>query len=198
MTSLLRFPIHPDDTQVHPTEGDGESTGESRAVPIQRAALRLVDSSFTESRQRREMSVDILYPQTETSSSDISSALRLLSEAITHAEKAVSCEDEQDIMGADDAITHIEIMMPELFCCRSLGDSYGLIIASVMSSLANRRGEPLTTIQVRTLWLALKALRQEPFMTYEKALDVVDSLEEVNMNIEPQGFEGLVGWIVNE
>lgn len=195
MTNVLPFKQkHAPDTG---SQREGFSTAAETKYPSTQAEARLRVGN-DDSSKAQEISIEQLYPLSDASTAELATALRLLAEALHHLEVAVSAQDDQDVMGADDAICHVEILMPELFCCRALGDSYGVVVGTVMSALRNRGGEPLTTLQVRTLWLTLKTLRSHPFMNYEKALDLVESVEQSGMNIEPQGFDSLVEWIANE
>lgn len=158
-----------------------------------RPNLRLVQPG--ETRGENEISVEELYPRSEASSRELRRALELLTEGSQYINLAVDSIDEGDILGADDAVGHLQVMMPELFCCRSLGDSYGAVISAVMASLRNRESEPLSNTQVRTLSLVLTELRRRPFMKFDQALELIDWLEGVDLNTEPEAFPELVGWI---
>ena len=81
--------------------------------------------------------------------------------------------------------------LPELFCCRSIGDGFGLIINAIQSGLANSAGEPTTKAEVIAIRQALRLLRDEPFIPTEAATDILMRLEDAGLSIEPSGFDAL-------
>lgn len=85
----------------------------------------------------------------------------------------------------------MQALLSELFCCRSIGDGFGHIVASVMHALQNTQGIPLAENQVIAINRVFFSLHQEPFINFERAIDITDILEDVDLNILPTGLDFL-------
>jgi hypothetical protein len=96
-----------------------------------------------------------------------------------------------DRVGADDAMQHYQVLLPELFACRSIGEGFGLLVSSLQNASSRLHGQPMEERQVRAVRLALIALRSEPFMTFDAAIAHVSRLEQVDLNVHPPKFENL-------
>jgi hypothetical protein len=140
-------------------------------------------------KDRSPMPIDALYPASEALSPDLGTALRLLAESIQRADEAVAAADSGERLAADNALIRVQALMPELFCCRSLGDGFGHIISAVYYGIKNRQGSFLDTVQVRALRRTLDAIRSKPFMLFDEADKFVDHLEEANLDTEPSTFK---------
>jgi hypothetical protein len=163
---------------------------DSRAT-VAKPNVRIVGSEEAEPYTGRSLSIDELYSALEEITPEMASALRLLAEGVKHVETALGAAKVGEFRIADDALNHLQVLMPELFCCRAIGDSYGTVINSLMNALRNRAGA-LNAIQIETIYLTMRELRDEPVMRYEKALDLVDRLEDHDLNLDPPGFEKVV------
>jgi hypothetical protein len=82
-------------------------------------------------------------------------------------------------------VQQFQVLLPELFCLRRLGDGFGGLINSVYVALSNKAGMPLEAGQIRVVAKALRRLRQEPFMPFESAVDVVMGLEDSGLEPDP-------------
>lgn len=118
-------------------------------------------------------------------------ALRLILIAMGHVDNALELLTEGDKVGADDAMQHYQVLLPELFACRSIGEGFGLIVSSLQNATTRLHGQAMEGRQVRAVRSALIALRSEPFMTFDAGIEQVSRLEDVDLNVEPPKFEYL-------
>jgi hypothetical protein len=118
-------------------------------------------------------------------------ALRLVSMALGNVDSALELLGDGDKIGGDDAMHHYQVLLPELFACRSIGDGFGLLVSSLQNAVARLRGQPMEERQIRAVRSVLVAVRSEPFMTFDAALAHVSRLEQVNLSVDPPNFEYL-------
>ena len=134
-----------------------------------------------------------IYPGLAETKSSLRAAVRLLDDAIVLVDEAISCEADGDIILADDAIQRMRALLPELFCCRTLGDGFGATVNGIHFSLANRHGRPLDASQMKALGASLRLLRKKPFVTLEDAIGAIDSLEDRGLLVGPEEIGVLAG-----
>lgn len=118
-------------------------------------------------------------------------ATRLLAEGVSLAEDAVAASDADDFVTAQDIILRLKALMPELFCCRSLGDGYGAIINAVMYGLENLGTEPASDEQMRLIRWILQQVKTHPFLSHNVAVDLIMALEDGGLVVEPEEFQHL-------
>jgi hypothetical protein len=163
--------------------------------PQDGATVRIVkDSPASEKKEEKNVSpitIDSLYPAPDILSPAFGTALRLLAESLQRAAEAVIAADEEDRIAADNAVIRIQALLPELFCCRSLGDGFGHLINAIFYGIKNRAGTFLNAVQIRSIKRALEAVRSQPFMSFEVADGYVDYLEDAGLDTEPSTFRGL-------
>jgi hypothetical protein len=75
------------------------------------------------------LSQNDLYPVRQSFSPEHITALRLLAVAIGRCQRSIDATD--DPMTADVEIQKLQMSLPELFCCRALGDGFGTIVNAV-------------------------------------------------------------------
>src|ERR1700760_2465187 len=75
-----------------------------------------------------------IYPSEEIIDPKIVTAQRLLTEIIKRFE-AASQETDSDPITADDFVQSTQPLLRELFCCRSIGEGFALIINALSISL---------------------------------------------------------------
>jgi hypothetical protein len=95
---------------------------------------------------------------------------------------------EGDHISADDAVQRFQALLPELFCCRSLGDSFATIINALFHGLKNLNGLPVSETQIVQILTSIRVLRRRPFLEYPEALAVVARLEAMNLRVDPPGL----------
>jgi hypothetical protein len=138
-----------------------------------------------------QISTEDLYASFENVSLELTSAVRLLSICLQHIGVAMEAQRNNNPIEADDAIQRLQGLLPELFCCRGLGDGFGLVINAIMCGFQNQAGNPLDRQQVEKLRQTIAKLRTEPFMREDEALNTIILLEDVGFVVEPPEFEYL-------
>lgn len=129
----------------------------------------------------RLATIDELFSNLE-STSRLKQALALLDGAIKQAEAALS-SDAQPV-ASDDDIQVLYSLLPELFCCRSLGDGFAAVINALQQAAANQRGVPIDRPQIEAIMVILRKLRQSPFLPYADAVDIVLKLEDTGLIVD--------------
>ena len=146
----------------------------------------------------RQMSTDARQANRETVSLRLTTAFQLLDEAASHTVEALAAKETGDELAADTALFKVQALMPELFCYRVLGDSFGATINALHHALKNGLANPLTIPQIKAIEKALKKLRAEPFLSFDEATDMVEELEEVGLNTSPAAFKYLADWLLDD
>jgi hypothetical protein len=126
-----------------------------------------------------------LYPARQAFSPEHITALRLLKLAIGRCQRAMDAHPD-DLMTADTEIQKIQMSLPELFCCRALGDGFGTIVNALICALQNTDGNALERNQIRILDKVFKELRDKPFLSATEADDTVELLESNAFNPYPK------------
>jgi hypothetical protein len=157
-------------------------------TPIESVGATASISNEISARSERTLTVDQLYPDLDPSQSILATAFRLLDEAEIKLYEAAESAREGDQISADDATQRFQALLPELFCCRSLGDSFGTIINALFHGLKNLNGLPVGEAQITQMLNSIKVLRRRPFLEYSDALAVVARLEATKLRIDPQGL----------
>lgn len=132
-----------------------------------------------------------IYGSLDAASIELRTALTLLPEALRWIDSALESIGFGEPIHADDAMQHVQAIMPELFCCRRLGDGFGAIVNAVQSSLENLHGEPLLAAQIRMIRAALERVFGEPVITFDAAMDQVDKLESAGLIVDPKDMESI-------
>ncbi|MBZ5625246.1 MAG: hypothetical protein LAQ69_42080 [Acidobacteriia bacterium] len=134
---------------------------------------------------------DIYYSPESIGSPYLRNALRLLSMAVKNVESALELLSDGDMIGGDDAMQHYQVLLPELFACRSIGEGFGLLVSSLLNAVTSLRGQSMVERQVRAVRSVLIELSSEPFMSFDAALVHVLRLEQADLNVDPPNFEFL-------
>jgi hypothetical protein len=141
------------------------------------------------------LSIDDVYPITEALNPELSAALRLLREGLLRVGEALTAGRKGDRIAADDAMQRLQALLPELFCCRTLGDGFGTVINAISSSFENLSGQTPSKLQIEAIFRTLQNVREEPFMGVDAATELVMALEAADLSVEPPEFEYLVDWL---
>jgi len=89
------------------------------------------------------------------------------------------------MLDADTEIQKLQVLLPELFCCRGLGDGFGTIINSFMSAFEVLAGNMPDVTQIGAMNRVLQLLKEKPFLSADEADDQVEVLESVGLNPYP-------------
>jgi hypothetical protein len=119
----------------------------------------------------------------------LSTALQLLDEGVKYLEESIKMIDQNDLLASDDALQRFQAMLPELFCCRDLGDGFGAIVNSIFHSLVNLRAAPLNRNQLNAIRKVVGRIYSEPYISFEEATDEILLLEDIGFQVEPSYFK---------
>lgn len=122
------------------------------------------------------LSQNDLYPARQAFSPEHIMALRLLRLAIGRCQRALDAQAE-DPMASDTEIQKVQMLLPELFCCRALGDGFGTVVNALICVFQNTDGNLLDQNQIKILESVFKELRDKPFLNVTEADDFVELLE---------------------
>lgn len=158
--------------------------------PVERA-ITAVDLPFEDllseqvSRAERRLTQSELYPVREAFRREHINALRLLAVGIGRCQRALQRLADNDVMAADTDIQKLQVLLPELFCCRSLGDGFGTIINALMSAFETLGGNIPDRSQIEAIRRLLAVLRDRPFLSPDEADEELERLEQVGLNPYP-------------
>jgi hypothetical protein len=130
---------------------------------------------------------EALYPLSDELSPVISTAFRLLEEAINKISEAYESLSKGNLIAADDALIHVTAILPELFCCKSIGDGFGATINAIFYGIKNQSKEEEfhTLDQINMIRFCLKRLQSEPFIEFSDSVGVIMKLEDAGFNVDP-------------
>ncbi len=132
-----------------------------------------------------------IYPGLAETNSALNSAVTLLDQATVLQSEALLLLEEGDAIAADDSLQRMRALLPELFCCRTVGDGFGSVVNAMHYSFLNANGVPLEFPQVRELGKALRLIRWKPFLSIDEAVNAVLGLEETGLVVAPEGVGSL-------
>ncbi len=135
--------------------------------------------------QSLRLTQDELYPARHAFSREHITALRLLNLAIGRSRRALDAIATNNMIAADTEIQKLQVLLPELFCCRRLGDGFGTIISSFMSAFEGLAGNTPDVNQIRAMNRVLQLLKEKPFLSADEADDQVEVLESVGLSSYP-------------
>lgn len=126
-----------------------------------------------------------LYPVREAFTTEHITALRLLSVAIKRCERAMYATSADDLVGTDTEIQKIQVLLPELFCCRTLGDGFGSVVSAIICSFESLNGNFPNPAQIRALNTVFCVLSDKPFLSVDEADEQIELLEVAELNPYP-------------
>jgi hypothetical protein len=151
-------------------------------------AIRIISAGQTLEGSEGQISTEDLYSNFENVSLELKTADRIISDCLEHTQRAIAAHRDGELIMADDAMQSVQGLIPELFCCRSLGEGFGIIINGILCAFQNLAGAPLGREQVDSIRRTFQSLRAEPFVSAEIAVDKLGELERVGLKVEPPEF----------
>lgn len=139
----------------------------------------------------QKIEIEDLYPDLPDNSS-LSVALRLLDRGLECIQQAREDFRAEDFVAADLATMSLATALAELFCFRSLGEGFGNVIHSLIWALSSRRGIPLEADQLDAVQACLAELRDAPFLSYDRSMDLVEGLEDAALAAESPHLDMLI------
>ena len=126
-----------------------------------------------------------LYPARHAFSPEHIAALRLLRLAKGYSQRAIVALNDGDEIAADSETQKVQVLLPELFCCRKLGDGFGTLINALISAFESLAGDPMALVQLRAVNHVFALLLDKPFLTTDDADQELEKLEAVDLNPYP-------------
>jgi hypothetical protein len=185
-TSTIEFPSRPSPARP-PVPDTGYGLPGTHFIPRTKTARPIVHGSMA-----LPIEIDKLYPADVDSKVDVIPALGLLAEAIDLLEKARLAVRDKELIAADRYSQRFQVLLPDLFMRRKIGDGYAAIINSLHFAFVNQRGRPLSFEQLTTVWRVMKELRNGPFVPFEQALKSVGELEDCHLQVDPPILSELI------
>lgn len=166
-------------------ESDGaRKPVESVTVPVD-AELEMPTAGREDKLSTRRLTQSELYPVRHAFSAEHIAALRLLTLSIGRSGRALRHLEEGDLVSADVEIQKLQTLLPELFCCRALGDGFGTIVNALMSAFESLSGNTPNSNQINAVRRILEMLKDRPFLTADEADAQLPLLEESGLSPYP-------------
>ena len=167
----------------------GTSLGNNnRGGVVAKARLTYIDDAKDE--HDNIIPTEALYPLSANLSPLISAAFRLLEEAIDKTTEAYDSLKDNELIASDDAMMHVMVILPELFCCKDISEGFGAIVNAIFYGMKNQeQKEALTLDQINMVRFCLTRLQTEPFIEFADAVDIIMGLEDVGLTVEPPHVE---------
>jgi hypothetical protein len=137
------------------------------------------------------MEIDDLYREPSAIRPILGHALRGLAAAKEAVQESLEALRRGELIASDDATQQLQALLPELFCCRELGDGFGAIINALNFSFQNARGIPLSEEQITLIGHTVERIRKEPFLPFDAAAELIGRLEDVGLVVDPPALAAL-------
>lgn len=132
-----------------------------------------------------------LFFGTDYLSTELLTAFNLLDESSELINLSLENLRGSDLIASDSAIMKFKQILPELFCLRSIGESFGTIVSIINTALSNRRGQPLEENQILALRSLINSLKSNPNMAYDDAVERIMEFERTGFDVDIDGLEFL-------
>jgi hypothetical protein len=130
-----------------------------------------------------------------TSGGLLSQAIRILTSLearIDYARESVGssnpAESDLAVMGATDELKR-------LFTVRSISPTFGMVVTAVGSAFTSRAVFGFEETQLEALRYVVSSLRSDPLMRDERALGLIDKLEEAGLDVLSKDYNQFLGLI---
>lgn len=164
-----------------------DSTAEDSFEEIEAPPIKI--STTYEGSSGRQIETKQLYPLSHELRPELATSFSLLAEGLEYINDAINAQNEGDLISSDDFIHRLQALLPELFCCRSIGDGFGAIINAIYHSLTNMKGIALNIPQLEAIKRGLRRISTEPFLEFGEAVDEIIHLQDVGFEPEPSYFK---------
>lgn len=150
-----------------------------------------------ESGPLQQTTLEGLYVSASDISTSLSNAIILLKEGIDYLDTIIKSIDDEEMLGAHDTLMLFRRLLPELYCCRDLGEGFEEILRSVNMAVENIGDGNLNREQAVAIRFILRTLHREPFIKYDAALDRVIQLDQVRLVVDSPGVIEIIDLIEN-
>ncbi len=152
----------------------------------------LISSGLETEKKHDIANTDDLYPDIHSNSLTFSTAIGLLAEVNNNILNAISSLKDGENYESDDFVIRCFPLLPELFCCRDIGDGYSAIIVALNYSLKNKQGEPLEIEELTVISKLIRRLISEPFISHSEAIEEICKLENFGFCVEPRAISAFM------
>jgi hypothetical protein len=188
-TNIVEFPSHglPTRFDSYTVIESGQRKPPETATATSFFDLRdlIISEGSTKGSQDLRLSQAELYPARHAFSREHIMALRLLALAVGRSRRALDASSSGNVLAADTEMQKLQVLLPELFCCRALGDGFGTIINAFISAFEALAGQTPDLNQIRAMTRVLQLLKEKPFLSADEADDQVEGLESVGLSPYP-------------
>ena len=139
-----------------------------------------------------------LYPASQELQPELARAFTLLDEATKKLDNSILAINDNDEITSDDCIQQLRMLLPELFCCRTLGDGFASVINAVHYSIENQEDKFFNHSELSVLKFALNRIKTEPFISFDEAVDEVILLEDKGFIVTPTKLEVLTDLLIED
>jgi hypothetical protein len=162
--------------------------GTSMAASEMITKARVISIDDSPQFEAEPIGIDSLYPEPGIVRPILGHALRGLAAAKEAVQESLEYLKRGELISSDESMQRLQALLPELFYCRDLGDGFGAIINALKFSFENAHGAPFSEAQIRLIGQMVERIRQEPFMHFEQAAELIGRLEDVGLTVDPPAF----------
>ncbi|MGH6825790.1 hypothetical protein [Methyloceanibacter sp.] len=158
-----------------------------------------VEITFGLRGQPRVLKIEDLYVDEPGRPEILLKAQALIVSGVQRMEAARRCiAEDEDPLGADYQVTLFQGDIPELFYFSTLSEGFSTLVVAIHDALKGREGAPLNVDQINAVLRCLVRLRDQPFMRYDTALDLIDDLQAVGLSTDPPEAAALAEILLDE
>lgn len=157
-------------------------------------APRVRSEAADETRVRPQLepaSLQEIYRESVAGRSALGRAISLINQAVVHLEQGQEAARQDDHLILDNEMMLLRPVVDELFCCRRVGDGFGMAVNAARIAVHHLDGSLPTEAQVGALRLHFERLRSTVNPTAYDASLLVERLAESGLQVEPPGLENL-------
>lgn len=133
-----------------------------------------------------------IYFSREFISVELRRAVHLLDEGRGYITSALEYLHEGDAKNSDERVMDFKELLSELFCLRTISESFGSVILAIQNAIANRQGVALTKDELVAVDEILMALLREPAMSFDRAVEHIMRFEDAGFAVESEVLSGFL------
>lgn len=184
-----------EDTSSSPTEDAVSYVSREGGREEEKGTIPVSPFESDSAEETSSLSIDKLYPGTDKSDGNLSRAKRLLGECIEHCRAAQRHEEEGSRIKSDHEMVHVQNRLPDLFTYRELGDGFGMVVDALLTAFENLDDMPCDLQQIKAVRRVLADLRDRPFMSSGKAVDLTLQLESAGFDTDHEAMSPFSEWL---
>jgi hypothetical protein len=161
----------------------------------EKGSIPVSPSEPEEVKETSPLSIDELYPGVDETDGNLSRGKRVLRTCIEHCREAREHLEEGDGLKSDNEMVHVQNRLPDLFTFREFGDGFGMVVDALLTAFENLDDMPCDLQQIKAVRRVLSDLRDRPFMSSKKAVDLTLQLEEAGLDTDHQAMGPFSDWL---